>query len=180
MKPERGKRLISTFLFVCFVCGIRSSPVVCFDVVALFPYPLPCHFGGWEGIQILGLNSGNASGSGMRMVPREGGLQPRVLPALRLSIVSAGWKETNAVAKCFCCGNAAVRVSDTAGSLAQSCSAEPRVGQRQIGHRQTKPPDVQKYPNIAEKHPENSHNLHLCCFINRQCLFFPSYNGDIS
>lgn len=138
-----------------------------------FLTPSPVILGGGKESRYSGSTREMPVGVGCGWCPAKGGLQPRVLPALRLSIVSAGWKETNAVAKCFCCGNAAVRVSDTAGSLAQSCSAEPRVGQRQIGHRQTKPADVQKYPNIAEKHPENSHNLHLCCFINRQCLFFP-------
>lgn len=141
----------------------------CYRSISL---PLPCHFGGWERIQVLGLNSGNASGSGMREVPREGGYSPVSCLPFGFPLSWLGGRETNAVAKCFCfCGNAAVRVSDTAGSLAQTCSAEARVGQRQIGHRQTKPAAVQKCPNIAEKHPENNQNLHLWCFINRQCFF---------
>lgn len=166
MKPERGKRLISTFLFVCFVCRIGSSPVFGFDVIALFPHPLPCHFGGRERIQVLGLSLGNAMGVGCGRFPAKGVYSPVSCLPFGFPLSWLDGRETNAVAKCCSCGNAAVRVSDTAGSLAHSCSAGARVGQRQIGHPQTKPADVQKCPNIAAKHSENNHNLHLCCFIN--------------
>lgn len=81
-------------------------------------------------------------------------------------------REANTLANSFCSGNAAVCVSNRAGLLAQNCSAEARVGQRQIGHRQTMPPHAQRCQNVAEKHPENNHNFHLFCFITRRWFLF--------
>lgn len=165
-----------------FVLSVGLEVARCLvSVLSLyFPMPSPVVLGAGKGSRYSGSTWEMPVGVGCGGCPAEGGYSPvSCLPfGFPLSWLDGG--ETNAVAKGFCCGNAAVGVSHTAGSLAQSCNAEPGVGQRQIGHRQTKPADVQKCPNIAEKHPENNRNLHLCCFINRQRFFPPSYNGDIS
>lgn len=141
MKPERGKALLGIFLLFYFVSRIRSSLVFCFGVTALpLPIPSPVVVRGGRECRY----SGNDDGSGTLRVPRGGAGQPRVLPALRLPIVSAGGRQTNSAANRFCSGNAAVGVSQTVAFLARNCSAEARVGQRQTGHRQTMPAHVQK------------------------------------
>lgn len=123
--------------------------------------------GGWESIQVLGFNWGNAEKSG---IP-EGALR-RWLPARCPACPSAshclGWvegRQRNAVASCFCSGNAAVRVSNTIGLSARNCSAEARGGPRRTGHRPAMSAHVHRCQNGAEKHPENNRNFHLWCFI---------------
>lgn len=96
--------------------------------------PSPVILGAGEESRYSGSTREMAVGVGCGRCPAKGGYSPMSCLPFGFPLSWLDGKETDAVAKCFCCGNAAVRVSDTAGSLAQSCSAEAGVGQRQIGH----------------------------------------------
>lgn len=103
----------------CFVSGIRSSLVFCFGVIGLFPYLLPCHFGGWERIQVLGFTSISIFRVG-RLEGYPGNVSNSPMSCLSFGFPLSGLDggETNTVANCFFSGNAAVGVSATAGLLA--------------------------------------------------------------